>query len=149
MIQFWLRFNYCADSRLLSSKTNQVIKYVCMQIRVLLCPELGTPVSLIWNAPVIKCACLLKRFNCALNRELLCFDIQTCMTKREQHALKGYVNTILLYNSTWLIMINIIIDKNKDKFQFSGKFRQVQAALYFTLLTPVLVRQNPANRIKD
>ena len=30
---------------------------------------------------------MLTRYNCALNRELLCFDIQTCMTKREQLCL--------------------------------------------------------------
>ena len=42
MIQFWLRVNNCADSRLLSAKNDPVIKYACMQIRVLLCPELGT-----------------------------------------------------------------------------------------------------------
>ena len=70
--------------RLLSSKNDSVIKYACMKIRVLLCTESGTTLSLNWNEPVIKCACMLTRYNCALNRELLCFDIQTCMTKMEQ-----------------------------------------------------------------
>ena len=49
MIQFWLRVNYCADSRLLSSKNDPVIKCACLRIRVLLCPESGTTVSLNWN----------------------------------------------------------------------------------------------------
>ena len=30
---------------------------------------------------------MLTRYNCALNRELLCFDIQNCMTKKEQLCL--------------------------------------------------------------
>ena len=41
-------------SRLLSSKNDPVIKYACMQIRVLLCTESGTTVSLNWNKPVIN-----------------------------------------------------------------------------------------------
>ena len=41
--------------RLLSSKNDPVIKYACMQIRVLLCTESGTTVSLNWNEPVSAC----------------------------------------------------------------------------------------------
>ena len=73
--------------RLLSNNNYPVIKYACMQIRVLLCTESGTAVSLNWNEPVLRCACMLTKYNSALNRELLCFDIQTCMTKREQLCL--------------------------------------------------------------
>ena len=65
-------------SQLLSSKNDPVIKYACIKIRVLLCTESGTCVSLNWNEPVINI-----RYNCALNRELMCFDIQTCMAKKE------------------------------------------------------------------
>ena len=48
-----------AECRLLSSKYDPVIKYACMQLRVLLCPESGTTVPLNLNEPVIKCACML------------------------------------------------------------------------------------------
>ena len=55
-----------------------------------------------------KCACKLKRYFCALNRELLCFDIQICITKGEllcltcAIVLKGsdliYVSGIFIMN---------------------------------------------------
>ena len=95
--------------RLLSSKNDPVIKYTCMQIRVLLCTESGTALSLNWNEPVIKCACMLTRYNCALNRELLCFDIQTCMTKREQLCL---TRAIVLKGSGRICHLHIISDNN-------------------------------------
>ena len=41
-------------SQLLSSKNDPVIKYACFKIRVLLCTESGTFVSLNWNEPVIN-----------------------------------------------------------------------------------------------
>ena len=95
--------------RLLSSKNDPVIKYACMQIRVLLCTESGTTLSLNRNEPVIKCACMLTRYNCALNRELLCFDFQTCMTKREQLCLTR-VN--VLKGSGRICQLHIISDNN-------------------------------------
>ena len=91
--------------RLLSSKNDPVIKYVYMQIRVLLCTESGTSLSLNWNEPVIKCACMLTSYNCALNRELLCFDI----TKREQLCL---TRAIVLKGSGRICQLHIISDNN-------------------------------------
>ena len=41
-------------SQLLSSKNDPVIKCACIKIRVLLCTESGTCVSLNWNEPVIN-----------------------------------------------------------------------------------------------
>ena len=76
------RLNYCADCRLqtavLSSKNDPLIKYACMQIRVLLCPESGTTVSINCNEPVIKCACMIKWYNCDL-------------LKKEELILSSYI----------------------------------------------------------
>ena len=61
------------------------------------------------NDPVIKYACMLTRYNCALNRELLCFDIQTCMTKKEQLCP---TRTIVLKGSGRICQLYIISDNN-------------------------------------
>ena len=80
-----------------------------MQIRVLLCTESGTTLSLIWNEPVIKCACMLTRFNCVLNWELLCFDIQTCMTEKQKLCLTC---AIVLKGSGRICQLHLISDNN-------------------------------------
>ena len=106
--------------RLLSSKNDPVIKYACMQIRVLLCTESGTTVSLNWNELLIKSVCMLTRYNCALNRELLCFDIQTCMKKGNncvshvQSCLKvlvGYANCISFLIITCLLLLHLVCSR--------------------------------------
>ena len=59
---------FCADSKLLFGKNDPVIKYACMQIGV--------------------------HNSCALNREQLCNDTQTYMTKREQMCLLAQSRSI-------------------------------------------------------
>ena len=65
--------------------------------------------SLNWNEPVIEWACMLTKYTCALNRELLCFDIQTCVTKREQLWL---TRAIMLKGSGRICHLYVISDDN-------------------------------------